>query len=67
MLDEGRYGSISELAAAERIERGYVGKMLQLTLLAPHMVEAIVDGRQSADVTLPALMARVPDIWADRW
>ncbi len=35
LLDEGRYASISELAAAEKIERGYLGKVLRLTLLAP--------------------------------
>ena len=41
MLDEGRYASISEMAAAEKIERGYLGKVLQLTLLPPAVVEAI--------------------------
>jgi hypothetical protein len=56
LLDDGRYASISELAAAEKIERGYLGKMLQLTLLAPWVVQAIVDGRQGADVSLPGLM-----------
>ena len=64
LLDDGRYASISELAAAERIERGYLGRVLQLTLLAPHVVEAIVNGRQGADVTLPELMRYVPDVWA---
>ena len=33
LLDEGRYASISEMAAAERIERGYLGSLLRLTLL----------------------------------
>ena len=47
MLDDGRYGSVSELARAEKIERGYLGKMLQLTLLAPHVVEAVLKGRTS--------------------
>src|SRR5918993_5475460 len=46
LLDEGRYASISEMAAAERIERGYLGRVLQLTLLAPDIVDAILDGRQ---------------------
>ena len=32
LLDEGRYASISEMAAAERIERGYLGSLLRLTL-----------------------------------
>jgi hypothetical protein len=46
MLEEGRYASISEMAKAEGVERGYVGSLLRLTLLAPEMVEAILDGRQ---------------------
>ena len=32
LLDEGRYASISEMAAAERVDRGYLGRVLQLTL-----------------------------------
>ena len=63
LLDNGRYGSISEMAAGERIERGYLGKVLKLTLLAPAMVEAIVDGRQGDGVTLPGLMDGVPNGW----
>src|SRR5215211_7603858 len=35
LLDEERYASISEMAAAEKIDRGYLGRVLQLTLLAP--------------------------------
>ena len=38
-------GSVSELAAAEKLDRGYLGKILVLTLLAPNMVEAILDWR----------------------
>ena len=63
LLDEGRYGSISEMAVAEKIERGYLGKVLQLTLLAPAVVEAIGDGRQDQDVSLPGLLGEVPAIW----
>ena len=40
LLEEGRYASISEMAAAERTERGYLGTLLRLTLLAPDLVEA---------------------------
>lgn len=56
MLDEGRYASITEIAAAERIERGYLGSLLRLTLLAPYLVEAILDGREAEGLTLPTLM-----------
>ena len=40
MLDEGRHAYISEMAAAERIDCGYLGSLLRLTLLAPDIVEA---------------------------
>ncbi len=63
LLDEGRYASISEMAAAERIDRGYLGRILQLTLLAPDIVEAIVDGRQPAELGLPTLMEPMPSSW----
>ena len=63
ILDEGRYASISEMATAERIDRGYLGRVLQLTLLAPDVVETILDGRQSADLGLPALMGPFPLEW----
>jgi hypothetical protein len=56
LLDEGRYASISEMAAAERIERGYLGTLLRLTLLAPDLIEAILDGRQADGLGLPRLM-----------
>jgi hypothetical protein len=45
MLEEGRYGSIRELAAAEGVDRAYVGRVLNMTLLAPEVVEGILDGR----------------------
>ena len=66
LLDEGRYASISEMAAAGRIERGYLGRLLRLTLLAPDVVEAILDGRQPRDLGLPALMESIPSAWEEQ-
>ncbi|SDE52787.1 hypothetical protein [Belnapia rosea] len=45
LLDEGRYASISEMAAAEWIERGYLGSLLRLMLLTPDIVEAILNAK----------------------
>jgi hypothetical protein len=64
MLERGRHGSIRELAAAEGVDRAYVGRVLNLTLLAPDLVEAILDGREPEGVTLPGLMGSVPAEWA---
>lgn len=63
LLEGGHYASLGELAAAEKIDRSYLGKMLRLTLLAPGIVEAILDGRQPEGVTLPALMEGLPLEW----
>ena len=63
MLDQGRYASITEMAA-ERIERGYLGSLLRLTLLVPDLVEAILDGRAPKAITLPALLNIFPVEWS---
>lgn len=46
MLESGAYGTLRELATAERINPSYVSRFLRLTLLAPEVVEAILDGRR---------------------
>jgi hypothetical protein len=63
MLDTGRYASISEIAAKEKIDRGYVGTILRLTLLAPDIIEAILDGRQPLGIGLPSLLKPFPVDW----
>jgi hypothetical protein len=63
LLESGRYGSLAELAAAEKIDRPYLGKMLRLTLLAPDIVEAVLNGRQPRDVELPRLVEAMPREW----
>jgi hypothetical protein len=63
LLETGRYGTIAELAAAEKINESYVSRVLRLTLLAPEIVEAILDGRQPAEMMLPALMTGFPVEW----
>src|SRR5690349_3701690 len=63
LLDDGRYATVSEMAAAENIERGYLGTLLRLTLLAPDIVEAIIDGQQPGGVTLPRLLEPFPTEW----
>ena len=63
MLDQGRYGSMTEMAGAEKIDRGYLGRLLQLTLLAPDTIAAILDGTQDGELTVPSLMAGFDVIW----
>jgi len=66
LLESGVYGTIGELARAERINPSYVSRVLRLTLLAPEIVEAVLDGRQPDGVTLADAMAGVPVVWEEQ-
>jgi hypothetical protein len=45
MLDQAVYTSVSEIADAEGINRSYLSRVLRLTLLAPKIVERIMEDR----------------------
>lgn len=64
MMETGRFATINELAAAEKINSSYVSRLLRLTLLAPDIVDAILDGRQPEGMKLPGLMEPFPVEWA---
>jgi hypothetical protein len=66
MLENGTHSTIAEIAVAEKINESYVGRVLRLTLLAPDVVEAILGGRQPAEVTLAALMRPFPVAWREQ-
>jgi len=66
LLETGVYGTVEEIAAAERINPSYVSRVLRLTLLAPEIVEAVLDGRQPAEMTLAVLMKPFPVEWREQ-
>ena len=63
MLDEGVHGTLEDLARAKGVNATYVSRVLRLTLLAPEFVEAILDGRQSAELQLDDLLDGFPLFW----
>jgi hypothetical protein len=66
LLETGVYATIEEIAAAEKINPSYVRRVLRLTLLAPDIVEAILDGRQPAHMTLAVLMRSFAVGWKEQ-
>jgi hypothetical protein len=62
-LEHGAYATISDLAAAERLDTSLVSRTLRLTLLAPDLVEAILDGRQPDAARRQALLHKMPEEW----
>jgi len=63
MLESGEFATIAELAEREGIAFTYMARVLRLTLLAPDIVEAILEGKQSSDVTLKGLIEPFPLEW----
>lgn len=63
LLETGAYGTIDEIARAEKINPSYVGRVLRMTLLAPEIVEAILDGSHPTGLQLGNLLKRFPPEW----
>jgi hypothetical protein len=51
MLQCGEYRTLAELADAEGIRLNYVCRVVRLMLLAPEIVDRILDGRTTAGLT----------------
>ncbi len=68
MLDSGQYATTAELAEHEGIAVTYMTRVMRLSLLAPSIVEAIVEGRQPPDTKLAEILEPFPAEWAaQRW
>ena len=63
MLDAGVHGTIEDLARAKGVYATSVSRVLRLALLSPAIVEAILDGRQPAEMKLDDLLEGFPLAW----
>jgi hypothetical protein len=63
MLESGDYATVRDLAKAEAINESYLGRVLRLTLLSPTLIEAILEGRQPANLELDDLLKQFPVEW----
>jgi hypothetical protein len=66
MLESGRHGTAAELSRAEGVTKSYLSRILRLTLLAPDIVEAVLDGKQPRAMELKALLKPFPFMWEDQ-
>jgi hypothetical protein len=66
LLETRVYCTVEEIAVAERINPSYACRVLRLTLLAPDVIEAILDARQPAEVTLAVLMRPFAVEWCSQ-
>jgi hypothetical protein len=66
LLVNGTYTTIEDLAAAEKINPSYVSRVLRLALLSPKVVQAILDGKQPAWLTMKDLLRPLPANWSEQ-
>jgi hypothetical protein len=66
LLCNGTYSTIEDLAAAEKINPSYVSRILRLAYLSPKIVQAILDGKQPAWLTMKDLLRPQPIGWHEQ-
>jgi hypothetical protein len=66
MLGDGVYASVSEMGDADNISKSYVSRMLRLALLAPDIVEAILEDKANSRVMLEELERPLPASWEEQ-
>ena len=63
LLENGTYTCLDDIARSEKIGESFVSRYYRLVLLAPDVVETILDGRQPAQLTVKNLLKNVPIVW----
>ena len=66
LLGSGEFATIAELAQRESIAPSYMTRVMRLTLLAPDIVEATLDGTLGSEVTLARLLEPFPMVWTEQ-
>lgn len=66
ILESGEFATIAELAEREGIAPSYMTRVLRLTLLAPDIVEAILDGKHGPGMTLERTLKPFPVEWFEQ-
>lgn len=70
LLDCGNYRSIREMATDLGVCASYVKRLLRFTILAPDIIESVLDGKESDTISQSKLTGAIPSDWAvqrERW
>jgi len=67
LLESGEAKTIAKIARANKVDGSYVSRILDLSLLAPDIIEAILDGKEPSGLSLTTLTCRNPPVlWEDQ-
>lgn len=65
IIENGDMGTIAELAEHEKISPSYLTRVMRLTMLAPDIIEAILDGNPPS-VGMIELLDPMTPVWAEQ-
>jgi len=67
-IESGQRPSIAGIARNERIAPRYIRDLMPLAFLSPKIVQAILEGRQPADLSIISLARRIelPLLWTEQ-
>lgn len=66
MLESGQVKNLTKIAALEGIDNSYVSRMVNLTTLAPNIVEAILADTLPDHLTLFDIPVDPPALWVEQ-
>ena len=66
MLVDGVVGSINEIAVLEKVSRPLVQRRIDMTLLAPDIMDAIMEGRQPQGFSMTSFRNAIPLLWEEQ-
>ena len=64
MLESKKVKTAREISKKEKIAHTYISRLLKVTILAPDIIEAILDGRQPPHLTLADCTQPMPRDWS---
>lgn len=65
-LETGEFEDLDDLAKSNGVDRSYVGRIIQLTSLAPDIVESILAGETFANISLRHCRKGIPVLWEEQ-
>jgi hypothetical protein len=66
LVDQGKMGDVHEIAKAEGLHHADISRAMRLTLLAPDIKKAILDGTQPPTFKLIDMHKSIPDLWEEQ-
>lgn len=66
MIDRGECHSSRQLAIKLKVNESYLARIIRLSLLAPDIVEALLDGNQPEKLKLTDLLEPMPYLWSEQ-